>query len=78
MTHFLEESPGVWSMSRLAIGVLLGLAVAFVAAIIKYTFTAPSPDAGVIAALVGGLVAVVLNGAVAIINRNGGAETETE
>jgi hypothetical protein len=72
VTGFFEESEGVRSMSRLAIFVLLLLAAALVGAIVGYVFYVPTPSDAVILALVAALTAVVFNGAVAIIKRNGG------
>lgn len=61
-------------MTRLAIFWLLILATMLVAGIIAYVLLNKAADAAIVAALVGGLTAVVLNGAVAIIRRNGGTE----
>lgn len=78
-TGFLEESPGVRSMSRLAIGACLVLAGAVVALLWCYVWwTRAAASAGVIAAIVAALTALVLNGAVALAKRNGGDTNNTE
>lgn len=70
MTRFLEESPGVWSMTRLAILWLLILATALVGTMILYVLCYMHPDAAVLGTLGVALSAVVYKGAVAIKNRN--------
>ena len=77
VTGFFEESPGVRSMTRFAIFVLLLLTAAVVATVCAYVLKG-KPDAAIVAALTGVVTALVLNGAVAIIKRNGGTETETK
>lgn len=71
-TGFLEESPGVRSMSRLAIAGLLTLAAPVVVTACVYTLRSPKPDATVLGALAGILAALVLNGVVALAKRGGG------
>lgn len=71
MTGFLEESPGVRSMARLAILILSILTAAVVAVICIYALR-PSPDAEVVGALAGVLAALVLNGIVALAKRGSG------
>jgi hypothetical protein len=74
-TGFLEESPGVRSMSRLTIGWLLGLASAVVFALVFYVVFALTHkldvSAAVISALAVPLGALVWHGVVALKNRNG-------
>jgi hypothetical protein len=70
---FLEESKGVRSMTRLSIGWLLTLTSALVATIAWYVVhMGEKANPLVVTALVGGLTALVLNGIVAVIKRNGG------
>lgn len=70
-TGFFEESPGVFSMTRLAIFMLLVLAGALVGVIGAYILRlGKDADATVVAALVGGITALVLNGIVAIVKRH--------
>jgi hypothetical protein len=77
-TGFLEESPGVRSMARLAILACLLFALVFVALIVWYVLVQRPVESRIVVALTGALTAVVLNGAVAIIKRNGGTETDEE
>lgn len=77
MTGFFEESPGVRSMTRLAIFALLLLAASLVGTTVAYVLRG-TPDAAVIAALTGALTAVVGGGAVAIIKRNGSEDVVSE
>lgn len=75
---WLEESPGVKSSTRLLAFLLFGCAAALATALVWYVWfqvtrtPARQPDAGVIAAMVGGLTAFVSQGAVAIIRRGSG------
>lgn len=75
-TGFLEESPGVRSMTRLTILVLLLLTGAIVGVtcwyVVKGTPKGSAPDAAVLGALAGIIGALVLNGVVAIVKRHGG------
>lgn len=71
MIGFLEESEGVRSMTRLTIAVLLTLTSIVVGVLCWYVLHAQTLSAAVIGALAGVVSALVLNGAVAIINRNG-------
>jgi membrane protein YdbS with pleckstrin-like domain len=73
VTGFLEESDGVWSMSRLAIATLLFLAAAIVGVTCWYVVRG-QPNAAVLGALATILAALVVNGSVAIIKRNGGSD----
>lgn len=72
---FLEQSPGNKSSTRLIAVWLTGLATVLVGTIVFYVVysltrkPALPLDQYIILALVAGLTAVVLNGAVAIINR---------
>jgi hypothetical protein len=77
MTGFFEESAGVRSMSRLAIGWLLGLATVIVGVVVFYVVKVRPVDAAVIGALGAVLGAVVYHGAVAIKNRNAPDEPTT-
>lgn len=77
MTGYLEESPGVKSMSRLAIAVCLGLAAVLVGTITLYALR-DNPDAGVIGALAGALCTVVVKAIAALVTRNGKEADEKE
>lgn len=70
MTGFLEETPGVRSMTRLAIVWLLVLATVIVGVVTFYVVKVRPVDAAVVAALATILGAVVYHGAVAVKNRN--------
>lgn len=72
-TGFFEESPRVFSMTRLAIGVLLGCVSVVVLTTCWYVVKR-TPDAAVLGALAGIIGALVLNGIVAIAKRHGGDE----
>jgi hypothetical protein len=71
---FLEESSGVRSMTRLAIGVLLVLTSLVVIATCWYVVKG-APNAGVVGALAGVIGALVLNGIVAIAKRGHAEES---
>ena len=68
---FLEESPGVKSSTRLFAAILLALAAVVVALIVWYVMHTKVPDASVIGGLAGVLGALVVQGVVAIMRRNG-------
>lgn len=74
-TGFLEEAPGVKSMTRLSIGWLLGLASAVVGTIAFYVVYALTHKLSLDAAVIGGIAAqlpaIIWHGVVAIKNRNG-------
>jgi hypothetical protein len=70
LTGFFEESAGVRSMTRLAIGWLLVLATVIVGVVVYYVVKVRPVDAAVVAALATTLGAVVYHGAVAVKNRN--------
>jgi hypothetical protein len=76
MTGFFEESVGVRSATRLVmiwLTVLASLLVVTLIVYVLYEMVHKQPiDQFVILAIVGGIGAVVLNGAVAIVKRNGG------
>ena len=74
-TGFLEESPGVRSMARLTIAVLLALTTAVVGTLLWYVITKDRQPA-VIAALTSAIGALVLNGIVAIYKRNSGCDEQ--
>lgn len=69
---FLEESAGVRSMTRLALLILLILAAIVVCATCAYVLHTEKPEAAIVIGLTGMLGALVLNGVVAIVKRNGG------
>lgn len=68
---FLEEGPGVRSMTRLVMLVLSLLTAGVVGTICVYVLRSASPDAQVVLGLAGVLGALVLNGIVAIARRGG-------
>jgi hypothetical protein len=70
MTGFLEESPGVKSMTRLAIAWLLGLATVIVGLVVFYVLKVRPIDAAVLGGLAVLLGGVVWHGAVAVKSRN--------
>lgn len=72
MTGFLEESPGVWSSTRLFAAVLLALAAIVVGLVVWYVVSVRPTVANVIYALSAVLGALVIQGVVAIMKRGGG------
>ena len=74
LRSFLEESPGVNSSTRLIALTLTGYAGVVVWAVVWYLHHADRPEAAVIGALAVVLGALVLNGIVAIVKRNGGTD----
>lgn len=71
MTGFLEEAPGVRSMTRLVILILSVLTALVVGTVCWYVLRRPAPDAAIVGALAGVIGALVLNGVVAIAKRGG-------
>lgn len=74
MTGFLEESPGVRSMTRLTILLTIGLSAVVVGSTCAYLFVAKEPNPAVIGAMGAVLVTLVVKCVVAITNRNGQAD----
>lgn len=74
MTGFFEESPGVRSMTRLVLFITIIAALLVVIATCGYLVFVKEPKSSAIVAMTGMLAALVANGVVAIIKRNGGAD----
>lgn len=68
-TGFLEESPGVKSMTRLTIAWLMVLATAIIGTVCYYVLTG-KPESAVLLAMGGILLTLVVKGIIAIRSRN--------
>ena len=71
-TGFLEEAPRVRSVSRLTILILALLTAEVVNTVCWYVIKTVKPDSSVVLALSAVIGALVLNGIVALVKRNGG------
>jgi len=74
MTGFLEESPGVKSMTRLCAALLVSAVLLLAIALAVYLLTADTPNAGVITAFAAPMVPLAGGVWGALHERTGGAD----